>query len=710
MTLEVEPAEKYLIDHEYTVEIAAEGADEVELIYDGWSTSQRAFTIHNPGTYNLYAKAKYGDTWKVSNIVTIQVETLGKAPVREVTVDRYTLKEDDPDQAILIQVAGGTDHCSVEVSPYVGYERVSQGFSVLAADLEINTLYTASVTFTEDGYEPATVTKQFELVEPFVRLTADPSTVSYGETVQFTVEAPFADPGSVSILKDGTAMTEDSWTADTLETVTFTAEATFGGTRKTSSAVKIRPKSLGKATAPKMTVDKNIDEGLDTSIKISDVADGVTYTLSVTIGGTEVYTEDGNAAKDIDQRFEPGSYQATLTYSQPGHTNGTATKSFTVTPHNYKVQFTWDEEYNCTAKPVCSKCNAEGAELHVDIDSDEEAATCTDNGLKTWIAEAEYDGMTYTDTKKKVLPAQGHQYEHTEWEMVWDSDTSAHAEGECDVCHETVRLPAVVDGGEVISEATCENSGETKYTATVASIGFSDTNIVYTDELGHDWSEWTVTKPADHDHLGEMTSECSVCHKVRTKSIPKTNEGEVSFENEKDIQKGAADRLAQAGDSAACAQLIAAAKAKIDAMAYDSTKTPEENQAAVQAIITQLKKDLAAQRSADAKPKIVEKVTLSKLKSVKLKALSAKKIEVSWKKLSKKDQKKIQKIQVDYSTDKTFKTGVKTKWVKKTKASLKISGLKKNTKYYIRIRAYKKEGNTIYVSKWITKNKKTKKK
>ena len=104
-----------------------------------------------------------------------------------------------------------------------------------------------------------------------------------------------------------------------------------------------------------------------------------------------------------------------------------------------------------------------------------------------------------------------------------------------------------------------------------------------------------------------------------------------------------------------------------------------------------------------------EKVTLSKLKSVKLKALSAKKIEVKWKKLSKKDQKKIQKIEIQYSTDKTFKT-YKTKWAKKTKSSVKISGLKKNTKYWVRIRAYKKSGNIIYVSKWVTKSKKTKKK
>ena len=105
-----------------------------------------------------------------------------------------------------------------------------------------------------------------------------------------------------------------------------------------------------------------------------------------------------------------------------------------------------------------------------------------------------------------------------------------------------------------------------------------------------------------------------------------------------------------------------------------------------------------------------EKVTLSKLKSAKLKALSTNKIKITWKKLSKKEQSKIQKIEIQYSTDKTFKTGVKTKWVKKTKNSYTIKGLKKNTKYWVRIRVYKKGGNIIYVSKWVKKNKKTLKK
>ena len=109
-------------------------------------------------------------------------------------------------------------------------------------------------------------------------------------------------------------------------------------------------------------------------------------------------------------------------------------------------------------------------------------------------------------------------------------------------------------------------------------------------------------------------------------------------------------------------------------------------------------------------PSAEEQVTLKKLKSVKLKAVSAKKLQISWKKLSKKEKKQIKKIHVQVSTDKNFTTIVKEKFLKNSKSSWTIPGLKKNTKYWVRIRAYTKDGKFTYVSKWITKNKKTKKK
>ena len=109
-------------------------------------------------------------------------------------------------------------------------------------------------------------------------------------------------------------------------------------------------------------------------------------------------------------------------------------------------------------------------------------------------------------------------------------------------------------------------------------------------------------------------------------------------------------------------------------------------------------------------PEPGEKVSLKKLKSVKHTAVSAKKLKITWKKLTGKERKKIQKIQIQVSTDKKFTKIVKKTLLKSTKASWTIPGLKKNTKYWVRIRAYTKSGNVINVSKWIVKSKKTKKK
>lgn len=90
-------------------------------------------------------------------------------------------------------------------------------------------------------------------------------------------------------------------------------------------------------------------------------------------------------------------------------------------------------------------------------------------------------------------------------------------------------------------------------------------------------------------------------------------------------------------------------------------------------------------------------VSVVKAKSVKAKK-SGKTIKVSWKKLTKKQQKKVNKIQIQYSTKKNFKKS-KSVYVKKSKASYKIRNLKKKT-YYIRVRNIRKSDGKTYKSKW----------
>ena len=113
----------------------------------------------------------------------------------------------------------------------------------------------------------------------------------------------------------------------------------------------------------------------------------------------------------------------------------------------------------------------------------------------------------------------------------------------------------------------------------------------------------------------------------------------------------------------------------------------------------------------DSEPGIEEQVTLKKIKISKVTVSSKKKIKVQWKKLSKKVRKQAKMIEVQVSPDKSFQTDVITKRLKSSKTSVSVSGLKKNTKYYVRIRVYTEDGNIRYVSPWSSVKKvKTKKK
>ena len=91
--------------------------------------------------------------------------------------------------------------------------------------------------------------------------------------------------------------------------------------------------------------------------------------------------------------------------------------------------------------------------------------------------------------------------------------------------------------------------------------------------------------------------------------------------------------------------------------------------------------------------------TLPAVKISKPKA-AKKSATIKWKKVSKKNLKKIKKIEIQYSMDKSFQTGVNKKYVKAKKTSQKITKLTSKKKYYVRIRAYTSSGGVIHVSKW----------
>ncbi|MBR2539988.1 MAG: leucine-rich repeat protein [Mogibacterium sp.] len=98
------------------------------------------------------------------------------------------------------------------------------------------------------------------------------------------------------------------------------------------------------------------------------------------------------------------------------------------------------------------------------------------------------------------------------------------------------------------------------------------------------------------------------------------------------------------------------------------------------------------------------------LKAVKISKPKAakKKVTVKWKKVNKKDQKKIGGIEIQVATDPDFVNIVKSTTAKKSKTNKTIKGLQSKTTYWVRIRAYKNAADGKHVSAWKTKKVKIK--
>ena len=101
-------------------------------------------------------------------------------------------------------------------------------------------------------------------------------------------------------------------------------------------------------------------------------------------------------------------------------------------------EWTWSED-NLTVTLTLKDDQGETVkELPVTVDVEEEPATCTAEGLKTFTASATEDGKDYTDSRTEPIPPTGHAF--------GEGNTSVSADGqttitfECTNCHETFTI------------------------------------------------------------------------------------------------------------------------------------------------------------------------------------------------------------------------------------------------------------------------------
>ena len=113
-------------------------------------------------------------------------------------------------------------------------------------------------------------------------------------------------------------------------------------------------------------------------------------------------------------------------------------------------------------------------------------ATCTANGSQTY--SCSHNGCT--ETRQETIPATGHKYK-------W------------------VAVP-----GET---ATCKKAGKEQQVCEICKVTGASRSV---EALGHEYSEWTVTRQATCKEDGEKARSCkhAGCTEKETRTIPKTNE------------------------------------------------------------------------------------------------------------------------------------------------------------------------------------------
>ena len=158
---------------------------------------------------------------------------------------------------------------------------------------------------------------------------------------------------------------------------------------------------------------------------------------------------------------------------------------------------------------------------------------------------------------------------------------------------------------------------------------------------------------------------------------------------------------------------IEAAKAAFDALTdAQKAKVSEETRNKLTAAVTALEE---AQREEDrraeearraAQPKEIQDLPVVKITKPKA---GKKKATVKWKKVTKKNLKKIQGIEIQVASDPGFNQIVKSTTAGKKKKSKTIKGLRPKTTYWVRIRAFRNAADGKHVSAWKVKKVKIKK-
>ena len=145
-------------------------------------------------------------------------------------------------------------------------------------------------------------------------------------------------------------------------------------------------------------------------------------------------------------------------------------------------------------------------------------STCTSEGKET--RECEVCGTTET----QITPALGHEF--CDWYTVVEPSCSGNGWeqrdcGRCEICE----VNTLIGGHQydmVVTEPTCTDEGYTVYTCKVCGKVTVDD---YMEALGHDFSDWYITREPTCEEKGFRQRDCYRCYESEIEEIEATSQG-----------------------------------------------------------------------------------------------------------------------------------------------------------------------------------------
>ncbi len=347
--------------------------------------------------------------------------------------------------------------------------------------------------------------------------------------------------------------------------------------------------------------------------------------------------------------------------------------------------------------------------------TDAVAATCTTAGNDAYW-HCEECGKYFSDAEGKneiaenswVTEALDHDWDAPTYTWADDcSSVSARRVCKRDAAHaeeKTVQTTSSIDA------TSCEVEKHVTYTANFDAPFETQTKTETIPAGSHVWDAGTESWPDNETEQGVKTYTCNVCGETKTEPL----------KSKLDMAKDAALeelRNVKVDDySGAERTNVENALAKAETEIENAGTIADVNTAKTTALNTIKAQKNDAQKAAEesSTPQVTPAqqappapVEITDLPAVKISkpAAAKKKITVKWKKVSKKNLKKISGIQIQVATDPGFTNIVKATTAGKKKTSKVIKGLQPKTKYYVRIRAY---APGDHYSVWKTKSAKVK--